>query len=351
MTTFKFSTAIFFIVCAQAIGQTSFWTTSTTPGVTQVTSTAAVTLGLKFYSDVPGSITGVRFYKGTRNTGTHTGVLWSASGAKLASVTFSGETASGWQKAMFSSPITIAAKTTYVISYTAPDGAHAHDQYYSWGSLSSGTLHVSGASPGVYTYGAGVLFPTSSYNNSNYWVDVIFNPSSSQTQPPPSSTYTISGKVNGTTASLTLSGAASRSVTTDSLGNYSFTSLPNGSYVIAPSKSGYTFSPVTLAVAINGASVTGKNFTATAIPNSIQHTVTLSWKASTSTNLKGYNVYRAAVAGGAFTKLTATPVASTTFRDSTVASGRTYYYVTTAVNTSNVESGYSNQTTAIVPTP
>jgi hypothetical protein len=350
MTTFRLALATFFMVCMHAIGQTSFWPSSATPGVSQVTSTASVTVGLKFYSDVPGSVTGVRFYKGTRNTGTHTGTLWTATGAKLASVAFSGETASGWQRANFSSPVSITAKTTYVISYTAPYGAHAHDQYYSWANLNASVLHAAGSSPGVYTYGSGVLFPTSTWNNSNYWVDVLFSSSSTSPTPAPG-TYSISGKVSGTTASLTLSGAASRSVSTDSLGNYSFTSLQNGSYVVAPSKSGYTFSPVTAAVTINGASKAGVNFTATAVQNAIQHTVTLSWNPSTSSSIKGYNIYRAAVAGGAFTKLTASPVISTTYADGTVASGRTYYYVTAAVNTSNIESGYSNQTTAVVPTP
>jgi fibronectin type 3 domain-containing protein len=148
-----------------------------------------------------------------------------------------------------------------------------------------------------------------------------------------------------------LSGAASRSTTTDSVGNFSFTGLPNGSYIVAPSASGYTFSPTTASVTLNGASITGVNFTASAVLTSIQHKVTLSWKASTSSNLKGYNVYRAATAGGAFTKLTSSPVTTTAYTDSTVASGRTYYYVTTAVNTNNAESSYSNQTTAVIPYP
>src|SRR6476659_3474251 len=122
MTRFWFALATFFI-CANVYGQTSFWPNSSIPRLTQVTSTA--------------SVTGVRFYKGSRNTGTHTGALWTSTGTKLASVNFSGETASGWQQANFSSPINIAANTTYVISYTAPYGAHAHDQYYSWANLNA----------------------------------------------------------------------------------------------------------------------------------------------------------------------------------------------------------------------
>ena len=54
--------------------------------------TAAVELGVKFRSDVDGYVTGVRFYKGTGNTGTHVGHLWSATGTNLGTVTFTGET-------------------------------------------------------------------------------------------------------------------------------------------------------------------------------------------------------------------------------------------------------------------
>src|SRR5690349_20910751 len=156
MTAYKLAAAIFLILCAQATAQTSFWNNSALPANQQESDTQSVTVGLKFYSDVAGSVTGVRFYKGSRNTGTHTGALWTSTGTKLASVNFSGETASGWQQANFSSPVNIAANTTYVISYTAPYGAHAHDQYYSWGSLSSGSLRVTSSTPGVYTYGSGV---------------------------------------------------------------------------------------------------------------------------------------------------------------------------------------------------
>ena len=182
MTARKLMVAILLTLCTKAIAaQTSFWTQSATPGLPAVTSTASVTVGLKFYSDVPGSVTGIRFYKGASNAGTHTGALWSSTGTKLATVTFAAETASGWQQANFSSPVNIAANTTYVISYTAPNGAHAHDQYYSWVNLNASVLHVVGSAPGVYTYGSGALFPTTTYNNSNYWVDVVFSPAA----PPP----------------------------------------------------------------------------------------------------------------------------------------------------------------------
>ena len=78
-----------------ATSQSSFWSKSATPLLPEVSNTASITLGLKFYSDVAGTITGVRFYKGPHNTGTHIGNLWSSTGTKLASVKFSGRNGFG----------------------------------------------------------------------------------------------------------------------------------------------------------------------------------------------------------------------------------------------------------------
>jgi hypothetical protein len=84
------------------------------------------------------------------------------------------------------------------------------------------------------------------------------------------STWTISGTVSPTTAGvgtlLTLSGAAAATATADASGNYTFVGLPNGNYVVTPTKSGYTFTPTGVAVSISGANVAGVNFTATAVP-------------------------------------------------------------------------------------
>jgi hypothetical protein len=83
----------------------------------------------------------------------------------------------------------------------------------------------------------------------------------------------------------------------------------------------------------------------------VSHTASLNWTASTSSNVIGYNVYRATASGGPYTKITTSPVAGTTYTDPTVQAGQTYYYVTTAVDTSSNESVYSNQAPAVVPTP
>jgi fibronectin type 3 domain-containing protein len=79
-----------------------------------------------------------------------------------------------------------------------------------------------------------------------------------------------------------------------------------------------------------------------------QHTVALSWNPSTS-QVVGYNVYRGSASGGPYARLTTAADANTAYTDSSVQSGQTYYYVTTSVDASNVESAYSNQATAAIP--
>src|SRR4029077_137241 len=80
----------------------------------------------------------------------------------------------------------------------------------------------------------------------------------------------------------------------------------------------------------------------------VSHSVTLTWTASTST-VTGYNVYRSSVSGGPYTKLNSTAIAATTYVDTTVQSGQTYFYVVTSVDSSNVESADSAEVSATIP--
>src|SRR5216683_1143808 len=82
----------------------------------------------------------------------------------------------------------------------------------------------------------------------------------------------------------------------------------------------------------------------------IAHSAALTWLPSTSL-VPGYNVYRGTVSGGPYSKLSSSLIALTTFTDSAVQSGQTYFYVVTAVDASNVESAYSNEISAIIPFP
>lgn len=165
----------------------SLFSSTNTPKEIDSNDAQAVELGFKFKSDVAGSVTGVRFYKSAANTGTHTGSLWSASGSRLATVTFSGESKSGWQSAMFSSPVAITANATYVVSYYTPTGHYSDNIGGFTSQVSSTSLHAlaDGASGpnGVYAYGKSA-FPTNGWKATNYWVDVMFKPASTSTTPP-----------------------------------------------------------------------------------------------------------------------------------------------------------------------
>jgi hypothetical protein len=159
----------------------TMWDSAAAPVTAADPDTAAVEVGVKFRSDVAGQVTGVRFYKGSGNTGTHIGHLWTAAGALLGTVTFTGEAAAGWQQATFASPVSISAGTTYIVSYFAPNGHYAADAgYFAVAGHDSAPLHAlaSGADglDGVYRYGpSGSGVPNLSWQSANYWVDLVFS--------------------------------------------------------------------------------------------------------------------------------------------------------------------------------
>ncbi|TFB55938.1 DUF4082 domain-containing protein [Cryobacterium tagatosivorans] len=156
----------------------SVFSASAVPATITENDPRAVELGMKFRSSVAGSVTGIRFYKGSQNTGAHTGHLWSSTGTLLATVTFTGETASGWQQATLSAPVSISANTTYVVSYFAPAGRYSATANFFNTAANSPPLQglASGTDGpnGIYRYGTTSGFPTSSYRGTNYWVDVVF---------------------------------------------------------------------------------------------------------------------------------------------------------------------------------
>lgn len=151
----------------------SLFSPSDTPAVTSSSDTSQVNLGVRFTSSLPGTVTGIRYYRGVNDLGTHTGSLWTATGALLASATFTNETASGWQQVNFATPVSITAGTTYVASYHS-NGRYAITSNYFTTNRVSGPLTAPAGNNGVYAYGTGNLFPTSTFNASNYWVDVVF---------------------------------------------------------------------------------------------------------------------------------------------------------------------------------
>ena len=86
----------------------------------------------------------------------------------------------------------------------------------------------------------------------------------------------------------------------------------------------------------------------TGVTSPTNHSVALAWDRSSSTVI-GYFVYRSSKSGGPYAKVNSAADASTSFSDSTVANGQVYYYVVTAVDSSNIESAYSNQVSVTIP--
>ena len=168
---------------------------------------SSVVLGTRFRSDIPGTITGARFYKGALNTGTHVATLWTNTGTQLATATFTGETASGWQQVSFATPVPIAANTTYVISYLAPKGHYSgQDNYFTAAGIDNLPLHAlkdaTDGPNGVYAYSTTNIFPTQTFLSEGYFVDVVFNTNGPDTVPPTISALSASA-IGTSTATIT----------------------------------------------------------------------------------------------------------------------------------------------------
>ncbi|UPK40494.1 DUF4082 domain-containing protein [Bradyrhizobium sp. 186] len=188
----------------------SLFGTNDAPGAPNSGDTSPVEVGVKFTASVSGTITGLRFYKGSLNTGPHVADLWSSTGTLLATATFTNETASGWQQVNFSTPVAITAGATYVASYHT-NGNYSGSQNYFTTSLTNGQLTAPAGGNGVYSYGSGSVFPTSTYKASNYWVDVVFNGSSTTNNTPPTAVADVGdatekGGVNNSTAGTAATG-------------------------------------------------------------------------------------------------------------------------------------------------
>ena len=199
----------------------TIWSPASIPTTADVGADSPVELGVLFKSDVNGTVSGVRFYKSSNNTGTHLGDLWSSSGTLLSSATFANETASGWQQVSFSTPIAITANTAYVASYHTTVGHYSDDQsYFASAGVDNPPLHalqngISGFN-GVFAYGTNSVFPNGGFNSSNYWVDVVFIPSATLTTiaiTPTSPTIQV-GSSEPFTATGTYSDNSTQNITT-----------------------------------------------------------------------------------------------------------------------------------------
>lgn len=195
---------------ANAATSYSLFAPTDRPAAVADPDTTSIELGVKFRSDIAGTVTGIRYYKSPTNTGQHFGSVWSPSGVRLNSTLGAGETASGWQTITLSAPVVVAAGATYTASYHATRGRYSANNDFFGVPYDRAPLHAP-VNAGVYRYGTPIAYPTQTFRASNYWVDVIFVPSGT-----PSSSPTAS-PTGSPTASPTATGSPTPTVPPGSL--------------------------------------------------------------------------------------------------------------------------------------
>lgn len=135
---------------------------------------------MKFWSTQPGTISAISFYRAATSPQGYVALLYAAGGKLLGQVTMAQESGPvpGWQQAVFASPLSIAANTTYLAAYYAPTGQYARTHYGLSQAVSSGPLTAPAGSTvggnGVYRFGE--TFPNVDFEHTNYFVDVAFVP-------------------------------------------------------------------------------------------------------------------------------------------------------------------------------
>jgi Cep192 domain 4/HYDIN/CFA65/VesB-like, Ig-like domain/Abnormal spindle-like microcephaly-assoc'd, ASPM-SPD-2-Hydin len=258
-------------------------------------------------------------------------------GTSSVTVSTAGVTGTGFKISGPALPLTLAAGRNANFTATFAPG--------SAGNASGSIIVVSSASNSplaVALAGAGVTLQLSSNPSTLSFGNVTVNQNSSLPvvlTNTGSSTITISqATVNGdgfTIGGLNLPLTLEPKQNTEFNVTFSPTSAgsTNGSVSIT---SNAVNSP--LAMSVSG---TGQNV----------HSVTLSWSASASQNIVGYNVFRSTVRNGPFTQINSSLVTNTSYTDTSLQPGKTYYYVTTAQNSQGTQSPYSNQAQANVPSP
>jgi VCBS repeat-containing protein len=160
----------------------SLFGATSTPAQTNLNDGQQLEVGVKFQSNVAGEITALKFYRSANDTGQDVLDLWTATGTKLATVTFTNTSASGWQTVALATPVSITANTTYVASYHTT-GAYVATNNFFASAVTNGPLTAPSSATaggnGVYAYGGSAtagLFPTNTFASANYYADVVFRP-------------------------------------------------------------------------------------------------------------------------------------------------------------------------------
>jgi Abnormal spindle-like microcephaly-assoc'd, ASPM-SPD-2-Hydin/Transmembrane protein 131-like N-terminal len=259
-----------------------------------------------------------------------------------ASLTISQATVSGtgFSISGITTPATIAmgGSATFNVAFSPTSGGAAS------GSVSL-VSNAAGSPLGIPLSGTGVAatFLLGASASSLTFPSVAVGSNSSQTVTLTNngnSTVTI-GTVSATGTGFSASGvAAGQTIGSGQTATLSVAFAPTSAATVSGTvkvTSNATNSPISISLSGTGTQV-------------VAHSVSLSWTASTST-VVGYNVYRSTVSGGPYTLITSAPVAATSYSDTAVQAGVTYFYVVTAVDANGNESAFSNEASVTVPTP
>jgi hypothetical protein len=294
------------------------------------TSNTAVT-----WSATAGSISSAALYTAPSAAGTYTVTAISAAdGSKSASAVV---TVNAPVVAVSIAPVSASLLTGGSQQFSATVTGSTNTSV-TW-SATGGTVSTTGLYTAPSTAGTYTLKATSAADTTKSASATITVRTPVAVSISPASVSLQAGGTQQFTA--TVSGTSNTGVTWQATAG----SISTAGLYTAPTTGGsYTVTAISVANPSKSAAAT------VSVSDPIQHTVTLTWTADTST-VAGYNIFRTTVSGGPYMLINTALDASTNYVDNTVQSGQTYYYVTTAVTTAGVESAYSNQVVAVVPSP
>lgn len=163
------------------------------------------------------------------------------------------------------------------------------------------------------------------------------------------------------TVKITNVGTASANITQDSITGAGFSTSITAPITLNPQQSvsiPVVFTPGAAGTVSGSFTLSSNGTTILSVPLSgtglapLAHSVDVTWSASVSASLQGYNVYRSGVSGGPYTRISSTLSPTTLlYTDTTPVSGQKYFYVVTAVDTSGAESAASLEVAVTIPTP
>jgi Abnormal spindle-like microcephaly-assoc'd, ASPM-SPD-2-Hydin/CARDB len=288
-------------------------------------------------SVVPSSITFNNVVVGQKSSQT---VQISNTGNATLNVTSISLTGSGFSLSPITVPFQVAsgASMNFTVTFTASSTTSA-----------SATLTITSDAPGsplsVAVQGTGQSASASWQMSPS---SITFPNTTVQTAQTQNASIKNNGNVAVTISAVNLTGAA-----------FSTTGLSSGMTLSAGQQLNFqvSFTPTVTGSATGSLSVSSgaspsaltMSLSGSGVNAATQHTVTLTWSASTGAS--GYHIYRSTVSGGPYSMLNPTLDAQTSYTDATVQSGATYFYVATSVDSSGSESAYSNEASAVIPNP